>query len=76
MKDLLQLASAHAKVPLELIYKSAFEYYEVRISARKKYLLFMEYLHRDKIPPCVQDYCLEILTNRTYHEASRPRLLS
>lgn len=50
----------------EQLFKCAFEYYEMRVS--KKYIIncFLDYLHKDKVPQVVEDYCLEILAHRIH----------
>lgn len=65
--NLLVETSVHEYRTEDVLFKEAFEYFEVRLPKKKIVQLYLDYLHQDKIPDCVQDYCLELLSGRLQH---------
>ncbi len=62
-----------AGIPAEILFRHAYEYYEVRVSKHFLVQRFLDYLHLDIVPEVVQDYCLEVLSHRIeYNHETAP----
>jgi len=63
--DLPNIASRRFKIPLAVLFKTAYDYCEVRKHPSNKRQEFDEFLHTKECPDCVFDFSLDLLAGIT-----------
>lgn len=61
MNQLVEQTKVFARLPTDVLFKHAFEYYEVRMSKTRYVNAVWNYKKHGVVPQAVEDYCIEVM---------------